>query len=55
MKNKNIKEMKMLWRKLCESVSKKHDPFTGMTKQEAIDEIRKVRDKLWEEKFAVRH
>ena len=41
-----------LWEDLCKSVSKKHNPLAGMNKQEAIDEIRKVREKLWHEKFA---
>jgi hypothetical protein len=54
MKNKDIKEAKKLWNELCESVSKKHNPFAGKTKKEAIEEIRKVREKLWEKKFASR-
>jgi hypothetical protein len=54
MKNKDIKEAKRLWDELCKSVSKKHNPFAGMTKEEAIEAIRKVREKLWEEKFAAR-
>lgn len=52
MKTKDIKRIKKLWLELCESVSKKRNPLAGMTKQEAIEEIRKVREKLWEEKFA---
>jgi low affinity Fe/Cu permease len=55
MKNKDIKEAKRLWEELCKSVSKKRNPFVGMTKEEAIEAIRKVREKLWEEKFAARH
>lgn len=55
MKNKDIKEAKRLWNELRESVSKKRNPFEGMTKEEAVEAIRKVREKLWEEKFAVRH
>ncbi len=54
MKTKDIKETKRLWKELCESVSKKRSPFEGMTKEEAIEAIRKVREKLWEEKFAAR-
>jgi len=52
MKNKDIKKTKRLWEELCNSVSKKCNPFAGMTKEEAIEAIRKVREKLWEEKFA---
>ncbi|MFZ2356795.1 MAG: hypothetical protein WAW67_03105 [Candidatus Omnitrophota bacterium] len=52
MKNKDVKKTKRLWLELCESVSKKRNPLAGMTKQEAIEAIRKVREKLWEEKFA---
>lgn len=52
MKTKDVKKTKRLWLELCESVSKKRNPLAGMTKQEAIEAIRKVREKLWEEKFA---
>ncbi len=54
MKDKDVKETKKLWDELCESVSKKPNPFAGMTKQEAIGAMRKVREKLWEKKFAAR-
>src|SRR3972149_2961972 len=37
MKNKDIKEAKRLWEELCKSVSKKRNPFAGMTKEEAIE------------------
>jgi len=53
--NKKAKLAKKLWSELRESVSKKHNPFAGMTKQQAIEEIRKTREKLWEEKLALRH
>ncbi len=55
MKNKDVKEAKRLWDEICKSVSKRRNPFAGMTKDEAIEAIRKVREKLWEEKFAARH
>jgi hypothetical protein len=48
-------EAKKLWDQLCDSVSKKQNPLAGMTKEEAIEAIRKVREKLWEKKFAARH
>jgi len=51
---KDVIKTKTLWDKLCNSVSKKHNPLEGMTKEEAIEEIRKVREKLWEKKFAAR-
>ena len=54
MKAKEIKETKRLWAELCKSVAKKRNPFAEMTKDEAIEAIRKVREKLWEEKFAAR-
>jgi len=41
-------------KKIRELVSQRPSPFAGMTKDEAIEEIRKVRDKLWEKKFATR-
>lgn len=50
--NKKVKEAKRLWEELKQSVSHKHNPLAGMSKQEAIDAIRKVREKLWEEKLA---
>ncbi len=53
MKDKDVEKTKRLWLELCESVSKKRNPLAGMTKHEAIEAIRKVREKLWEEKFAV--
>ncbi len=40
--------------KIRELVSQRPSPFAGMTKDEAIEEIRKVRKKLWEKKLATR-
>lgn len=51
---KNVKKIRKQWKDLCKSISGKHNPFAGMTKQEAIDAIRKVREKLWEKKLAHR-
>ena len=53
--NKKTKLTKRLWLDLCKSVSKKRNPLAGMTKQEAIEAIRKVREEIWEEKLAARH
>lgn len=45
-KGKDIEEAMRLWKELRESVAKKRNPFEGMTKDEAIEAIRKVREKL---------
>jgi len=50
----NIKEAKRHLAKIREIVSQTRSPFTGMSKDEAIEKIRKVREKLWEEKLASR-
>lgn len=56
MKNtqEKITQAKKHWAKLCQLVAQKPSPFAGMTKDEAIEEIRKTREKLWEKKFATR-
>lgn len=33
-------------------MAKTSSPYAGLTKQDAIEKMRKVREKLWEEKFA---
>ena len=40
--------------RIRELVAQKPSPFEGMTKDEAIEEIRKVREKLWEKKLVTR-
>jgi len=40
--------------KIQQLMSKVHSPYAGLTKQQAIDKMRKIRTKLWEEKFAPR-
>ena len=35
-------------------MSKRKSPYDGMTKDEAVDAMRKIREQLWEEKFARR-
>jgi hypothetical protein len=54
MKKKDIKEAKRLWNELCENISKKPSPFTGMSEEEVIKQLRKTRKKLWEKKLAAR-
>ena len=53
MKNKKT-EAKKLLHELRESISKRPSPFTGMSEEEAIKHLRKIRKKLWESKFAAR-
>jgi len=52
MQNKKAKEAKKQWEKLCRSIAKKSNPFAGMSKEQVIKELRKTREKLWEEKLA---
>ncbi len=53
MRKNNVKKAKMHLEKIRQIMSKVHSPYRGMSKQQIIDEIRKTREKLWEEKFAV--
>ena len=39
--------------KIRSLMSKAHSPYKNMTKQQIIDEIRKTRQKLWEEKLVI--
>ncbi len=50
----NIKQAKKHLAKIRQIVSQTRSPFAGMSKKEAIEEMRKVREKLWEEKLAAR-
>ena len=43
---------KRLLKQLQESIARKPSPFAGMTKEQVIKELRKTREKLWEEKLA---
>lgn len=40
--------------RIRELMAKRPSPYEGMTKDEAIEEMRKIREQLWEEKFATR-
>jgi len=42
------------FKKIRDLVAQKPSPFKGMTKDEAIEEIRKVREELWEKKLVTR-
>jgi len=53
MKNaQKVNQAKKLLRELRENISKGPNPFAGMTKEQVIKELRKTRQKLWEEKLA---
>ena len=47
-----IRKSERLLKELQESIARKPSPFTGMTKEQVIAELRKTREKLWEEKLA---
>jgi len=48
----NIEQAKKHLAKIREIVSQTRSPFAGMSKDEAIEKMRKVREQLWEEKLA---
>jgi len=50
----NIKKAERHLAKIREIVSQTRSPFAGMSKDEAIEKMRKVREELWEEKLASR-
>lgn len=52
MKSAEIKKAKMRLERIRQLMSRVRSPYQGMTKQQIIDQIRKTREKLWEEKFA---
>lgn len=54
MRKTNIKQAKKHLAKIRQIVSQTRSPFAGMSKEEAIEEMRKVREKLWKEKLAAR-
>lgn len=51
----NVKEAKKHLDRIREIMSQSRSPFVGMTKDEAIEKMRKIREELWEEKLAARH
>ena len=53
-KNKKVKEGKRLLAKARALMANRASPYEGMTKDKAIEEMRKIRERLWEEKFATR-
>lgn len=55
MKTKNIQKAKKHLEKLCELVAKNPSPIFKMSKEDVIKTLRKTREKLWEEKVALRY
>ncbi|MFH1902117.1 MAG: hypothetical protein ABIK26_07690 [Candidatus Omnitrophota bacterium] len=49
---KDIQEALEHLQKARKLAAKTPSPFQGMTLQQAINKMRKVREELWEEKFA---
>lgn len=47
-------EAKRLLEELRESISRKPSPFAGMSEEDVIKHLRKVRKELWEKKLAAR-
>ena len=54
MKKGKAKEAIKHIERIQQLMSKTRSRYAGLTKQEAIEKMRKVREKLWEEKFAAR-
>lgn len=55
MKRKDIRKTKEALKhiqNIRQLMSKVKSPYAGMNEQQIIDEIRKTREKLWEEKLA---
>lgn len=52
MRKPNPKEAKKHLEKIRQLMSRVSSPYKGMTKQQIIDEIRKTRQKIWEERIA---
>ena len=52
MKKPNIEKAKKHLAKIRELMSQTRSPFAGMSKDEAIEKMRKIREELWEQKLA---
>lgn len=48
----DIKKARKHFEILCELASKGKQPLAGLTKEQAIEEIRKTRKKLWNKRVA---
>jgi len=51
---KEITKAKKHLNRIRELVAQKPSPFEGMTKDEVIEQLRKTRRQLWEEKLVTR-
>lgn len=51
----NPKKAKMHLEKLRRLIAKNPTPIFKMSKEEVIKTLRKTREEIWEEKFALRH
>ena len=49
-----VKQAKRHLNKLRQIVSQTHSPFAGMSEEEAIEKMRKIREEMWETKIAPR-
>ena len=54
MREDKTNEAKRHLSKLRQLVSQTHSPFAGMSEEEAIEKMRKVREEMWEAKVAAR-
>ncbi|MDP3722370.1 MAG: hypothetical protein Q8R91_02600 [Candidatus Omnitrophota bacterium] len=52
--SKNARQAMKHLKKLRQLVAQRPSPFAGMTKDEVIEELRKTREKLWEQKLGIR-
>ena len=52
--NSTKRQAKASLKRLHALLAGRPSPFAGLTAQEAVERIRKVREALWEEKFAPR-
>lgn len=54
-KNPDPDQAKKHLEKLREMIAKDPSPIFKMSKEEAIKQLRKTREEIWEEKLAARH
>jgi len=50
----NIKKARKHFERLRELVAQGNSPLKGMTEEQVIEQLRKTREELWNEKFAPR-
>jgi len=47
----NIKKAKKHFERLCELAAQGNSPLKGMTEEQIIEQLRKTREELWNEKI----